>query len=387
MRLLDVMANAILEAGGPVEIVRQNSRTLQELGHVTEMVCLDDPATLDMAALPMRVYALGPSRGSYCFNTKLVPWLRQNVGQFDAVVVHGIWQQHDFGTWRALRRSAIPYFVFPHGMLDPYFKRAFPLKHLKKCLYWPLQYRILRDARACLFTCEEERLLARQSFWPYRVNEQVVRFGTAAPGGDPEFQRQAFLDQFSVLRDRPFLLNLGRIHPKKGHDLLIRAYAQVFGGDPNAPLLVFAGPDQVGWKAELEQLADQLQVADQIVWTGMLTGDVKLGAFRACDAFILPSHQENFGIVVAEAMACAKPVLLTDKVNIWREVVMDKAGLSAPDTVEGIVDLLVRFRDLPNVERDAMGGRALKSFSDRFEIHAAASSLLGVIRQSLGQGS
>ena len=76
---------------------------------------------------------------------------------FDAVIINGLWQYHSFGAWRALRGTATPYYVFPHGMLDPWFKRSFPLKHLKKWLYWPwAEYRVLRDARAVIFTCEAE---------------------------------------------------------------------------------------------------------------------------------------------------------------------------------------------------------------------------------------
>ena len=94
----------------------------------------------------------------------------------------------------------IPYFVYTHGMLDPWFKRTYPLKHLKKCFYWPWgEYRVLRDAKAVLFTCEEEKLLARQSFGLYQAHEVVVSYGTNGPTGDAEAQRAAFLAQYPAL--------------------------------------------------------------------------------------------------------------------------------------------------------------------------------------------
>src|SRR6266481_4864459 len=106
-----------------------------------------------------------------------------------------------------------------------WFKRAYPLKHLKKWLYWPwAEYRVLRNASAVCFTCEEERKLARQSFWLYRCNEKVVAFGTAAPGGDAQAQKRLFLSHYMELQGRRFILFLGRIHPKKGCDLVIRAF-------------------------------------------------------------------------------------------------------------------------------------------------------------------
>jgi hypothetical protein len=94
----------------------------------------------------------------------------------------------------ALRGIGQHYFVFPHGMLDPWFKRTYPFKHLKKWLYWPwAEYRVLRDAQAVLFTCEEEKRLARESFWLYRCNERVVTLGIARPSGDTTAQRELFL--------------------------------------------------------------------------------------------------------------------------------------------------------------------------------------------------
>ena len=380
-RLLHVIASARLEAGGPIEGVRQRARALRELGCETELVCLDAPDEVDAEAIGMPVHALGPSRGSYRANGRIVPWLREHAHRFDAVTVHGIWQQHDLAAWRALRRGPVPYFVFPHGMLDPWFKRTYPLKHLKKCLYWPWQHRVLADARAVLFTCEEERLLARRSFRPYRVREAVVQYGTAAPEGDPEAQREGFLQAFPQARGRRLLLFLSRIHPKKGCDLLLDAWAEAARSRPDW-LLAMAGPDQVGWQAELQARAERLGVADRVLWTGMLKGDLKWGAYRSAEAFVLPSHQENFGIAVAEALACSLPVLITDKVNIWREIDGDGCGLVGPDDAEGVRGLLERFFALAPEEAAAMGRRARETFDRRFEIRASARSLLETVERA-----
>ena len=85
--------------------------------------------------------------------------------QHDVVIIHGLWQYHSFAAWRALKSTNIPYFVYTHGMLDPWFKNSFPLKHFKKQLYWPFtDYRVLRDAEAVLFTTEQEKILATDLF-------------------------------------------------------------------------------------------------------------------------------------------------------------------------------------------------------------------------------
>src|SRR5258708_12756609 len=98
----------------------------------------------------------------------------------------GLWQPHILAVWQRFQKTAIPYFVFPHGMLDPWFKRTYPLKHLKKWLYWPwAEYRVLRDARAVCFTCEEERRLARQSFRLYQCSEQLLNYRPSPPPHNP----------------------------------------------------------------------------------------------------------------------------------------------------------------------------------------------------------
>lgn len=378
-RILHFISSARLEGGGPIEGVRQNAAILSEYGHKPAIVSLDSPTSVSPAQYPVPLYALGPGKGSYCYTPSARVWLREHLLGCDAMTVHGLWQHHNVLARDAAQKARVPYYIFAHGMLDPYFRRAYPLKHFKKVLYWPWQYLVLRDARAVLFTCEQERLLARKSFKPYCVREKVVRYGTAGPDSDNERAKASFLAKHPGLMGRPFLLFLSRIHPKKGCDILLQAYAEVYRHFQDAPFLAMAGPDQVGWGAELKMLAGRLGIAHRIIWTGMLEGDVKWGAFRACEAFVLPSHQENFGIVVAEAMACSKPVLISQEVNIWREVVEDGAGIAEPDTLEGTVSLLRRWSAMPEARRLAMGEAGARSFANRFEIHAATKSFLEAI--------
>jgi glycosyltransferase involved in cell wall biosynthesis len=351
-----------------------------ELGHLVEIVTLDDPNEAFIRDFPLPVHALGPSGGGYGYNARLVPWLTDHAPAYDAVIVNGLWQYNGFGAWRALRKTDVPYFVFTHGMLDPWFKRTYPLKHLKKWFYWPwATYRLLRDARAVLFTTEEERLQARQSFWLYRAREEVVAYGTSMPPHNAEELREHFLASYPELRGRRVFLFLSRIHEKKGCDLLIRAFASVAA---DASLhLVIAGPDQMGWVAQLKSLAQDLNIADRISWPGMLRDKAKWGAFYSAEAFVLPSHQENFGIAVAEALGCGLPVLISDKVNIWHEVRSHGAGIVAPDSLSGTQQLLNEWLALTSAQRRGMGDSARALFLERFTVDAMADSLLSVVRQ------
>jgi glycosyltransferase involved in cell wall biosynthesis len=370
--------------GGPVEGIKQLGTALTSAGHQVEVASLDSPSAPYLKEFPLPVYPLGPTILAYGFGTRLVPWLSRNRSHYDAVVVNGIWRFHSFAAWCALHNSSTPYVLFTHGMLDPWFKRQYPWKHLKKWMYWPwADYRVLRDARAVFFTSEEERLLARSSFWLYRCNEVVVGYGTAGPSGDPAAERAEFFSFYPELQGKRLALFIGRIHPKKGCDLLIEAFAKVLGSNADWRLVI-AGPDQVGWQSKLKHRAEQLGVASRITWTGIIHGAMKWGALQAAEFLALPSHQENFGIVVAEALAAGAPTLISNKVNIWREVEAAGAGIVAPDTLEGTCRLLQNYVDLPGTEQQAMRVRARQCFAEYFDIEKAAQNLQAVLANLIG---
>src|SRR5690606_29902132 len=176
------------------------------------------------------------------------------------------------GGGQGLRRSGLPYLVFAHGMMDPWFRQTYPLKHLAKQAFWTLwQGRVLREARAVLFTTETEMRRARHGFVGHGYREKTVAFGSGQPpDGDAE-QRAAFGAVLPALAGRRYLLFLGRLHPKKGCDLLIEAFAGTARTHPHLDLVI-AGPDQVGLKARLAGLAERAGIAPRVHWPGMLTG-------------------------------------------------------------------------------------------------------------------
>lgn len=385
MKLLRLIRSLNPEGGGPMEVVRQITPHLAALGVSTTVASLDSPDASFLQDQPFQAIGLGPVAGDYGYRRGLPARIRVLAQEHDAVIVQGIWQYHAYATWRALSGTGIPYFVYTHGMLDPWFKHTYPLKHLKKWAYWPwADYRVLRDATAVLFTTEQERLLARQSFWLYQVNELVVSccHGTSAPPTDAEGQRQVFLQHFPHLQGQRILLFLSRIHPKKGVDLLIEAFAAVAGSDPLLQLVI-AGPDQVGWQAVLQHRAEELGIADRITCPGMLSGELKWGAFRCAELFCLPSHQENFGIVVAEALACGLPVAIAQPVNIAADVAAAGAGLVHADTAAGTTEAMRQWLAFSADEKLAMGQRGKELFRERFDFASVARNLLPLLETAI----
>lgn len=373
MKLLHVISMSDPETGGPIEALLRISEVLVRDGHQVAVVSLEDEKELIERSFPFPITGLGNISKRYCYSPQLKPWLEENASRFDAVVLHGLWNYSSVGSWRALRNGSTPYYIFSHGMMDPWFRSKYPIKHLAKQLFWTLvEGRVLRDARSVLFTCEEERVRARGVFKGHHYKERVVLFGTADPEGDPRDQEKAFTSAFPKLEGRRFLLYISRIHPKKACDLLIQAFAELTPELPADLDLVIAGPDQVGWVPQLQTLAQKLGIATRLHWLGMLKGDKKWGAFRNAEAMILPSHQENFGFVVAEALACATPVLVSNKVNIWREVEASRSGIVEPDTLDGTRNLIQRFNSMPADDRAEMSKNARSGFLRYFDIQVSA---------------
>nr|WP_294551624.1 glycosyltransferase [uncultured Rhodopila sp.] len=393
MKILHVIASVDPRGGGPIEGVFSSAAVWSRHGHERHILSLDSPDAAWVAQSPVHVIAAGSTAGWYKYLRRRVPWLRygytprltgwlkRHAKDYDAVVINGLWNYASYGSWRALHRLDTPYVVFTHGMLDPWFNTAYPVKTFFKTIFWKLfEHKVLRDARGVMFTCDEERQLAPQSFKPYAAQPFVVGYGTRDVAGDPAAQREAFAARVALPAGRPFILFLSRIHPKKGIDLLIRGFARHAAAFP-AFDLVIAGPDHAGWTARLQDLARELGVGGRIHWPGMLSGDVKWGAFRSAAFFVLPSHQENFGIVVAEAMALGRPILITNKVNIWREIEADGAGLVVNDDLDGVAAGLQAMCALPEAERDAMGRRGRACFMRRYDLEENAMSLLVLLQR------
>jgi glycosyltransferase involved in cell wall biosynthesis len=372
MRILHIVGSISPAAGGPTEAVRMLVEHAPE-GFTAEVVTTDDPASEFLKDFPYKITAVGSSLTRWRVPA-LTTWLRENRNRFDGVILHGLWEYTGVAV-----RSAIaghkPYVVFPHGMLDPYFKRRFPLKHLKKFVYWYWNEKlVLTGARCVLFTTKTEAGLAKESFsgtW----REKITPLGAEPPAFNPTVSVPKFLETCPGVSGKHFLLFLGRLHPKKGPDLLLRAFAAAGDADGN---LVMAGPSANEYRADLQDLATKLGIAKRVHWPGMLLGEAKWGALAACEAFVLTSHQENFGIAVVEALACGKPVLLTKPINIAEDCRADGCALVEEDTVEGATRLLREWNALSSKKCSAMSQQALETFEKRYDMRKNTAAILHV---------
>ena len=362
MNILHVTHSLAPKAGGTVEIIMQSTKIMLDQGHQVELACFDGPNEPHIQTCPYRIHTFKSKIKSYGWTVEYIFWLKQHAKDFDIVLVHGLWLFPTFGTYLGLRATKCPYFVFSHGMLDPWFNKKYPIKKLKKLVYWLLfERRVLCSALAVLFTCQQELILAKNSFPFSNYQSQVVPFGTTSPRENLAKSAEVFKSAFPECRNTKNLIFMGRLHPKKGCDLLIKAFAKIYGQEPETRLIM-VGPDSVGWRAELEELAIKLNIQQQITWTGLLNGELKIGAYASSEVFILPSHQENFGIVVAEAMACGLPVLLSDQVNIFDVILRENAGFVEKDDEQGCLRLLANWRAMSQTDKEKMAEVLFEKF-------------------------
>ncbi len=400
MKVLRIIPSMNPSSGGPCQGIRNIIPELEKLGIYNEVVCLDGPLENFIEKDTFTITALGPSKGPWQYSPKLIPWLLDNLGRFDIVIVHALWLYHGFAFYKALKQfkkssagsgNELKYpkfFIMPHGMLDPYFQQATErkMKAIRNQVYWKLiESKLINNSDGLLFTCNAELLLAREPFRPYHPKQEInIGYGVEPPPPFEDGMNRAFLEKCPQVKDQPFILFLSRIHEKKGIDHLIEAYGNVLdnmqghkklaAGKLSFPKLVIAGPGlETPYGKKMQQLVSgSATLKESVFFPGMLTGNAKWGAFYGSDAFVLPSHQENFGIAVAEALACGKPVLISNQVNIWREIIEAGGGMVEDDTTAGTQKLLEAWQRLSCEEKKVMGEQAQNSFINNFSIIPAA---------------
>lgn len=376
MTVLHVLSSLNPKTGG-VSLAVHNFIVASETSEYKhEALCFDFANEDFIKEKSYTVHALGRGKTAWNYHPKLIAWLAEHLFEYDAVIIHGLWQYQSYAIMSSLEKldkKKVPdLFVMPHGMLDPYFQRAKGrrFKAIRNVIFWYLiEKKLINKAKGMLFTCEEEMLLAQQTFSGYKPSATLnIGLGITAP---PIYQ-----ERMSTPIDKPYWLFLSRIHPKKGIDMLINAYKNLLQHNRDIPDLVIAGPNDNVYAREMMELAGN---NSKIHFVGMLQGNEKWGAIYGCEAFILSSHQENFGIAVVEALACHKPVLISDQVNIWREVSEGEGGIITRDTEVGVYKLLSEFHAMDSERKKKMSNNAYQVYQKHFTIQKAADNLTDIL--------
>jgi len=388
MKILHVITSMNPKLGGVCQVVRNLNPYLIEQGINVEIVSLDNEHDDFGIHDNFVIHKVGYGKTSYQYQPKLAHWLNDNLSNYNYVIIHGLWQYPNFASYQSVKllkkqNKKVPkVIIMPHGMLDPYFQKAPErrLKALRNEIVWALIERnCINNADAIFFTCDEEMRLAATTFAGYKPAKTVnVGLGIQPPPDNNESFKEAFYDKCPQIKSKKYFLFLSRIDEKKGVNLLINSYNALSDKNSNLPDLVIAGPLDTEYAKEMMKLASHNQ---KIHFTGMLKDKAKWGAFYNCDAYLLPSHQENFGIAIVEAMACKKPVLITKNINIWSEIIEGGAGWIANlEEKEGLKNVLSDLLNYKEEELELKGVKAFETYQSKFKIETCANNFIKTLK-------
>jgi glycosyltransferase involved in cell wall biosynthesis len=302
--------------------------------------------------------------------------LAERMPHVDCVINSGtLWSHLGFLTWRATVRHRIPSLTYVRGLLDPW---AFNFKPWRKRIYWhTIGKRILRDSTVVIALSDSEKEALRRLHVSNRI--EVIPNGAFLDSGPSP--RTLVDSNMPELRGRRYVLFLGRIHPKKGVDLLVRAIANgAFERERIA--FVIAGPVDAEYAVEWQQLLVSARLNDAVVIPGSVRGELKAALLRNAEGFVLPSHSEGLPVAVLEALAAGCPVVITRECNL-PEVEAAQAGIVIDPEVDELTSA-IQIVLADEGRRNEMRENA-RALAQKFDWNVIAQRVLLLCREIAGQ--
>jgi len=392
MNILHVIPSLAARHGGPPKAAQELCRELVRRGekvtiYTTDLdgydrlsVPLDQPIWEDGVE---RWYFSTQSSGLYGVSFALVNALRKNIRNFDVVHIHSLYRFTSTVAAHYCRRYGVPYILRPHGTLDPF---IYHRHRLRKVVYERLlENRNLEKAAAVHFTAGEEMSLAASLGLKFHGVVIPLGIDLTTMTRNRDELRETFASEWPKTRGKRIILFLGRLTQKKGLDILIKAFGRIARNRTDVHLFL-AGPDDEGYGKEIRSWLKDEGVLESATFAGMLTGDRKDTAFAAADVFALPSYTENFGFAVIEALAAGVPSVISNKINIWREVSNAEAALIVncdPEEVASAISNLLDDRHL--CDRLGVAGRRL--IAERFTWPIVADRMIALYKEIVAANS
>lgn len=362
MRALHVIPSIAPRYGGPSSAVVGMSTALQHTGVAVQIATTDadGPTRLrvphatcvDWSGVPT-VFFPRQLTEAFKYSAPLAGWLTDHVVDFDVVHVHAVFSHACLAAAGACHRRNVPYVVRPLGTLDPW---SLQQKHVQKRLLWHFGVqRMLDGAAAIHYTTASEKRLAESTL--------PIRRGVVIPLGVDN----ALFEHSGPPSDTPYVLVLGRLHPKKGIETFVEVFLEVCERFPDWRLMI-AGDGEADYVATLKARVAKIDTHERVIFSGWLQGQAKAAALSGAALLALPSRQENFGLVVAEALACGTPVLVSTHVNLADEIAAADAGWVVPLDFAALRDNLTRILgDDGERHRRGRAGRELATARFRWE--------------------
>lgn len=377
MRVLHVIPSVAERSGGPATAIVPMCRALKQEGVDVLLVSTNagmdhDESVSEYKGIPAKFFPTQVGE-SFKYSRPLSAWLNSNIQQFDVAHIHAVFNHSSIAAAHVCRKARVPYVVRPLGTLEPW---SMTQKSIRKRVFWQVAGKgMLRRAAAIHYTTEAEKLSTERLLG---LNHgKVIALGVEANSATSS--TPANLEQhFPELTSEPYALVLSRLHPKKGLDVLIDAFLSLVQMQKFAHWrLVIAGDGAADYVLKLKAMAGSQR--DRIVFTGWLDGERKDAVLSGASLLVLPSHQENFGLCVMEALSHSVPVLVSPHVNLAEEIVLANAGWIATVDKDALISRLAEA--LSDDEERERRGQAGKQLSQKYSWETAAKSLVDLYKE------
>lgn len=391
MKVLNVIPGLSTNTGGPAFSAVDMAQALTRLGVEVSIFATDimTPAQAQQPRYGLRVSDM-PS-GAETINIRTFPVespkrllyspelrdaLISEISGFDLVHIHSLFLYPQFVACRTARLAGVPYVVSPRGSLDPFLRQHHRvIKTLADALW---QRSMLKHAHVIHVTAEEER--AQLASLGYANNVQVCPNCIGPDWFDTQPSGATFREHFLAGFCGPLILFHGRLTRKKGLGVLLDAVSIV--RNQGLPVqLAIVGPDEEGLGKSLRAKAEELGLRECITFVGMLNGEALRSALAAADVWAMPSHGENFGNAVVEALASGLPVVVSPQVNIAEAIAQENAAVIAERTPDAFAEALVSLL-LNSRERKLLAVRA-KTFAKNYDSDTTATRMYKMYDEAL----
>lgn len=388
VKVLHVIPSLSKVHGGPSAALPVMARALAERGVEVDVATTDDdgpgkrfadvPQGTAIQAEGYRVFCFAKQTEFYKVSLPLLRWLLRNVSAYDAVHVHAVFSFSTLAAGWACRLRRVPFVVRPLGVLNSWGMEN-RRRWLKTASFRLMDKPVLDRAAAMHYTSQQEA--AEAARLGIRARAVVVPLGIDVRAFEDLPQPAAFAQRFPAVTGRPVVLFLSRLDPKKNVELLIEAMAHLQRARPAAgaidPVLVIAGEGDPGYIAKLRDQVKELGIESSVIWAGHLAGEDKRAALAAARMFVLPSHSENFGIALLEAVAAGLPCVATRAVALATDMQrLDPGSLivladESPDTLSQVIRTLLEHP----ADAELMAKRSANLVRQHFSTESMAGEL------------
>ncbi|WNZ43379.1 glycosyltransferase [Leptolyngbya boryana CZ1] len=302
----------------------------------------------------------------FTFSFSLTLWLWQHIREYDLLHIHAVFSYPSAIAMKIANLAKVPYIIRPLGSLAQW---SLQQGAQKKQLYLRLIQQEIQQANALHFTSTQEQQEATASGLAF--SSFVLPHGLTLPPSRPDAKTQ-LRDWLNLPAEDPVILFLSRLHPKKGLDALIAALGQLSN---QRFQFVVAGRGTPEYEAELHQQLQAARIQDRTHCVGFVSGDRKHLLLQGSDLFALPSHSENFGIAVLEAMAAGLPVLITPEVALADLVHSEQLGWVASQSPSELAHAIQTCLTTPRIAQ-SMGERAGQLVRSQFTWQSTIQQLI-----------